>query len=59
MINKGIRDIVVGDVGHVIGDDFWELHHFLVKVHDVTIRKFSGKIVDPSLTREMNFKKAD
>lgn len=51
MINKGIREIIIGDIGHKFEDGFWELHHFLVKIHGVTIRKYVGEIVDTSKTR--------
>ena len=54
MINKGIREIIVGDIGHKFEDGYWELHHFLVNVHGVTIRQFQGEIVDTSSTRFIN-----
>lgn len=51
LINRGIREIIIGDIGHVVEDGYWEMHYLLVSMHGVTIRKYSGEIVDTSKTR--------
>lgn len=53
IIAKGIKEIIVGDVGHVYAEGFWEMQHFLCEMHNVQVRRFSGIIVDTSVTREI------
>tara|TARA_B100000614_G_scaffold262909_1_gene300542 strand:+ start:102314 stop:103009 length:696 start_codon:yes stop_codon:yes gene_type:complete len=53
IIARGIREVIVGDVGHVFGDGFWEMHNFLVRSHGVTVRYFDDEIVDTSKTRRL------
>lgn len=51
IIARGIKHVVIGDVGHAYEDGFWEKHHFLVATHKVRVESFKGMIADPSKTR--------
>lgn len=53
LIRKGIREVIIGDVGHVTGDGFWEMHHYLTQVHGVKVRKYLGSITDVTKTRKI------
>lgn len=50
IISRGIREVIIGDVGHVFEPGFWEMHHFLAVTHGVQVRRFSGIIVDTDKT---------
>lgn len=47
---KGIKEIIIGDVGHVFGEGFWEMHYFLTITHDLQVKPFNGIIVNTSST---------
>lgn len=47
---RGIKEIIIGDVGHVLPDNFWEMHYFLTITHDLQVHRFNGMIVDTSST---------
>jgi dCMP deaminase len=53
LIARGIQEVVIGDVSHVMGDGFWEMHHYLTQVHGVTVRKYLGNVIDTSQTRKI------
>jgi deoxycytidylate deaminase len=50
IISRGIREVIIGDVGHVYEPGFWETHYFLSVTHKVQVRHFEGIIVDTSKT---------
>lgn len=50
IISRGIREVIIGDVGHKFENDFWETHHFLAITHGVQVKRFSGTILDTSKT---------
>lgn len=47
---KGIKEIIIGDVGHVVPEGFWEMHYFLTIKHDLQVKQFRGIIVNTSET---------
>jgi len=46
IINRGIRIVTYGDVGHVQGEGFWEMHKYLINAHNVSVTKYSGQIIN-------------
>lgn len=53
IIMKGIKKVIVGDIGHVFGDGYWEMHHFLRRTHGVEVIPFRGRIADPDNCKEI------
>jgi len=46
LISKGIKEIIIGDIGHVTDDVYEDLHAFLTEMHEVQVKRFRGMIVD-------------
>jgi len=40
----GIKNIVIGDRGHVTSDGYLELHTLICSMHNINVRKFIGKL---------------
>jgi len=53
IINKGIRNVIIGDIGHVFEDGFWEMHEYLISAHSVSVRAYSGEIIDLSAVKKI------
>lgn len=54
IIAKGIREVIIGDVGHVMGEGFWEMHHYLTHIHGVKVRRYVGEVIDTTRTRKID-----
>lgn len=50
IISRGIKEVIIGNVGHKFEEGFWEMHHFLAITHGVQVKKFNGIIADTSKT---------
>jgi len=46
LISKGIKEIIIGDIGHVTDETYDNLHSFLTKMHGVQVKHFRGMIAD-------------
>ena len=51
LISRGIKEVIIGDVGHVYEEGFWETHHWLAVSHGVRVRHFHGIIANAEETR--------
>ena len=46
LISKGIKEIIIGDIGHVTDEAYHDLHSFLTTMHEVQVKHFQGMIAD-------------
>jgi len=53
LIAKGIKEVIIGDTGHVKNENYSDLHHFLIENHGIQVKLFCGKVVDTENRRDM------
>jgi len=53
LIAKGVKELIVGDTGHVMDDSYFDLHHFFLQAHDIEVKRYDGKVVDTDSLRQV------
>lgn len=44
LARKGIKEIIIGDRPHVFAEGYFELHCLICAMHNIQVRKFTGKL---------------